>query len=56
MVSLSTGVFADVTANCDNAVPIGQKAASEMTGKKFTNVRLRRNDKVKTIGSKDKMV
>ena len=42
--------------NCDRAVDIGSKAASDMTGKKFTNVSLRRNDKVTTKGSKDKML
>ena len=55
LVSLSTGVVADVSANCDNAIAIGQKAASEMSGKKFTNVTLRRNDKVKTIGYKARL-
>ena len=56
LVSLATGIVADASVNCDNAVEIGEKAASEMSGKKFTNITLRRNDKVKTIGTKDKTV
>ncbi|XP_014681447.1 PREDICTED: uncharacterized protein LOC106821245 [Priapulus caudatus] len=56
LVSLSTGVVADTSVDCDNAVEIGEKAASEMSGKRFTDITLRRNDKVKTIGAKEKMV
>ena len=35
---------------------IGSKAASDRTGKKFSDVSLRRNDNVTTVGSKDKML
>ncbi|KAG1677893.1 Multidrug resistance-associated protein 4 [Nymphon striatum] len=33
LVSLSTGIVADTSVNCDNAVELGLKAASEMAGK-----------------------
>jgi len=55
-VSLSTGFIADKSVNCDNAVEIGQKAASELAGKKFLDLKLRRNDKVKTIDAKNTTV
>ncbi|KAG1677542.1 hypothetical protein GQR58_013879 [Nymphon striatum] len=54
LVSLSTGIVADTSVNCDNAVELGLNAASEMAGKKFTTIKLRRNDKVKTIGAQNK--
>ena len=54
LVSVSTGIVADESVNCDQAVEIGNKAASDMTGKKFTNAALRRNDKVTTMGAKGK--
>ena len=56
LVSVATGIVASESVNCDRAVEIGSKAASDMTGKKFTDVSLRRNDKVTTMGSKDKML
>ncbi|KAG1664344.1 hypothetical protein GQR58_019848 [Nymphon striatum] len=46
LVSLSTGIVADTSVNCDNAVELGLKAASEMAGKKFTEIKLCRNDKI----------
>ena len=56
LVSLSTGIVADPSVNCDKAVEIGLAAASEMNGRKFTDIKLHRNDKVKTIGAKSKTV
>lgn len=56
LVCLSTGLVADLSVNCDSAVELGRKAASGMSGKKFTDLTLRRGDKVKTIGSKQKTV
>ena len=56
LVSLSTGIVADASVNCDDAVEIGQRAASEMSGKKFRDIKLRRKDKVVTIGAKHKTV
>ena len=56
LVSLSTGIVADPSVNCDKAVEIGLAAASEMNGRKFTDIKLHRNDKVKTIGAKSETV
>lgn len=56
LVSLSTGIVADASVNCDNAVDIGLAAASGMDGKKFTDVTLRRKDTVSTIGGKNNTV
>ncbi|KAG1714442.1 hypothetical protein GQR58_001388 [Nymphon striatum] len=56
LVSLSTGIVADTSVNCDNAVELGLKAASEMAGKKFTEIKLCRNDKVETIGAQNKTI
>ena len=55
LVSVSTGIVADESVNCDQAVEIGSKAASDMTSKKFANTALRRNE-VTTMGSKGKTV
>ena len=52
LVSLSTGLVADDCVNCENAIEICQQATSEMTGKKFSEIKLRRNDKVKTMDAK----
>ena len=49
LVSVSTGIVAVESVNCNQAVEIGSKAASDKRGKKFTNAELRRNDKVTTI-------
>lgn len=53
LVSISTGVVADTSVNCDNAVQIGQAAACKLTGKQFTEITLHRSDKVKTMGDKN---
>ena len=53
LVSISTGVVADTSVNCDNAVQIGQAAASKIAGKQFTEITLHRNDKLKTMGDKN---
>lgn len=55
-LEMSSGIVEDAFVNCDNATDIGQKAASEMSGKKLTDITLCRNDKVKTTGAKEKMV
>ena len=49
LVSISTGVVADTSVNCDNAVQIGQAAASKITEKQFSEITLHRSDKVKTM-------
>ena len=51
VVCLSTGMIADKTVNCDNAFEVGCIAASAMTNGNFSDVKLKRNDKVKTIAS-----
>ena len=56
LVSVATGIVADTSVNCDSAVDVGCKAASEMSGKKFTNIILHRSDKVTPIGAKDRTV
>ncbi|KAG1653410.1 Alkaline phosphatase [Nymphon striatum] len=56
LVSLSTGIVADTSVNCDNAVELGLKAASEMARKKFTEIKLRRNDMIETIGAQNKTI
>ena len=38
LVSIATGVVADPSANCDNAVQIGQRAAANLTGESFTEI------------------
>ncbi|KAG1715034.1 hypothetical protein GQR58_000608 [Nymphon striatum] len=38
LVSLSTGIVADTSVNCDNAVELGLNAASEMAGKNQSTV------------------
>ena len=53
LVSIATGVVADTSANCADAVQIGQSAAAKLTGKSFTEITLHRSDKVKTIGDKN---
>ena len=52
LVSITTGVVADASVNCDGALKIGLAAASKINGKSFTDVTLHRKDKVKTMGDK----
>jgi len=49
-------IVAYASVNCDDAVDIGLAAASGMDDKKFTDVTLRRKDKVSTIGGKNNTV
>ena len=53
VVSISTGVVADTSVNCDNAMQIGQAAASKITEKQFTEITLHRSDKIKTMGDEN---
>ena len=55
-MSLSTGIVADTSVNCEDAVEKGHAAASQMTGKKFTDITLHLNCKVKTIGAMSKTI
>ena len=56
LVSLSTGVVADATVNCDDAINVGHAAAAKITGKGFTDIKLHRSDKVKTMSDKDNTI
>ena len=49
LVAISTGLVADFSANCDQAKEIGEAAANAITGKVFSEVKLKRSDKVTTI-------
>ncbi|KAG1698815.1 hypothetical protein GQR58_005644 [Nymphon striatum] len=51
VVCLSTGMVAGKIVNCDNAFEVGCIAASDMTNGNFSDVKLKRNDKVKNIAS-----
>lgn len=53
LVSIASGVIADTSVNCENAVQIGLAAASRITGKKFSEITLHGTDKVKTMGDKN---
>ena len=53
LVSLSIGIVADASVNCDIAVEIGR---TQMDGQTFTDIKLHRNDKVPTIGEKCKTI
>lgn len=55
-MSIATAVVADASVNCDNAVAVGCAAASKLDGQKFTEIKLHRTDKVKTIGEKSNTV
>ncbi len=56
LVSLSTGLVADASVNCDSAVDIGSAAAAKMTDQHYTDITLHRKDKVKTIGYTHKTI
>ena len=49
MVSISTGIVADSSVNCDDAVQVGQTAIAKMMGKTYAKLTLRRKDKVKSF-------
>ncbi|KAG1695752.1 Alpha-catulin [Nymphon striatum] len=51
IVCLSTGMVAGKIVNCDNAFEVGCIAASDMTNGNFSDVKFKRNDKVKNIAS-----
>ena len=51
LISLSTGVVGGETISCDSAVDCGLKAMKNMIGKTFSNVVLRRKDKVMPLSS-----
>ena len=51
LVCISTGVVAPMTANADRAIELGLVAANQITGKSFSEAKLKRNDKVISIGA-----
>ena len=42
LVSLSTGVIADESVNCDRAFTVGTECQDNMTGKTFEEMKLQR--------------
>ena len=51
LVSIATGVVAPESANPDCVIEIGEAAADRLTGLNYADAKLRRNDKVTSIGS-----
>jgi len=51
LVCISTGIVAPATANADRAIALGELAANELTGKNYADAKLKRNDKVISIGA-----
>ena len=51
LVNIATGIVADSSVNCDNAVQIGQSAMIKMTGKTYVNITLHRKEKVKPFSA-----
>ena len=49
VVSVSSRVVSDNTVNCDQAFDVGEAAASSLTGKVFSDIKLSRNDRVVSI-------
>lgn len=51
LVSISTGLVADKSANADQAYEVGKAAAAAMTGCNYADVKLKRRDRVKSISA-----
>ena len=51
LVNIATGVVAPSSANADSAYTLGEEAAARLTGTSYVDVKLRRNDKVVSVGS-----
>ncbi len=51
LVSIFTGVEADSSINCDDAVAIGSKQQMEMMGKNFADLKLQRKNRVKPLSA-----
>ena len=56
LMAISTGLVADQSVNCDQAFEIGRDAASAIDGVAFPDVKLKRTDRVRTIGSSSNTV
>ena len=51
LVSISTGAVAPMCSNADCAVELGIEAAARLTGQNNSNVKLKRNDRIISIGA-----
>lgn len=51
LVCIATGVVAPVCANAECAVEVGEQVAAHLTGLNFADAKLKRNDKVTSIGA-----
>ena len=49
LVCISTGIVAPATANADGAIELGELAANQLSGKNYTDVKLKRNDKYPSV-------
>lgn len=56
LVSLSTGLIADDSVNCDNALEVGKKCMALMIGHNFADVKLKRSLRVKPLASMSSVV
>ena len=51
LVSLTTGVIADESVNCDDALSVGIRSQKDMTGQNFAEIKLRRKNRVRSLAS-----
>ena len=51
LFSVATGIVADVSVNCDNALQISQCSMKTMIGKTYSELTLHRKDKVKSLAA-----
>ncbi|ELU12775.1 hypothetical protein CAPTEDRAFT_192603 [Capitella teleta] len=51
LTAISTGLVADSSVNCDRSLEIGMAAASALDNQLYSEIKLRRTDRVKSIGS-----
>ena len=51
LMCISTGFIAPPPANAEMAIELGEAAAEQLTGKTYADVKLKRNDKVTSIGA-----
>ena len=50
LVCISTGIVAPASANPDRAIELGELAANNLTGQNYADAKLKRNDRVVSIG------
>ena len=56
LVSLSTGVIANHSVNCDQALAVGRKAMKSLVGKNFSELTLKRKDKVVSLAAMSRTI